>query len=179
MVVLVIVAGIVGTVVLRRRRQKNSGLTNRKLIAGLPELIDQLIVLLRAGYTPVNSCIQITTWLEPPMREVVAQVNLLVQRGVRFSIAVAQLRQSIGPPAYELVDALLQLEQDGLSATGTLDRLSTQAHAQRRRRAEAAARELPIKLIFPMVCCVLPSFILLTVVPMLVGTLGNLRTHIG
>ena len=113
------------------------------------------------------------------MREVVEEVNLLVQRGVRFSIAVTQLRQTIGPPAYELVDAMIQLDQDGLSATGTLDRLSTQAHAQRRRRAEAAARELPIKLIFPMICCVLPSFILLTVVPMLVGTLGNLRSHIG
>ena len=179
MIVLVFVAGIVGALLVRRRRQKSIGSTNRKLIAELPELIDQLIVLLRAGYTPVNSCIQITTWLEPPMREVVEEVNLLVQRGVRFSIAVTQLRQTIGPPAYELVDAMIQLDQDGLSATGTLDRLSTQAHAQRRRRAEAAARELPIKLIFPMVCCVLPSFILLTVVPMLVGTLGNLRSHIG
>jgi len=178
MLVLVVIAGIFGAVLVRRRR-KNDGSTSRKLIAELPELIDQLIVLLRAGYTPVNSCLQIATWLEPPMRDVVAEVNLLVQRGVRFSSAVAQLRQTIGPPAYEMVDALIHLDQVGLSATATLDRLSTQAHAQRRRRAEAAARELPIKLMFPMVCCVLPSFILLTVVPMLVGTLGNLQAHIG
>ena len=178
MIVLVVVAGIIGAVLVHRRR-KNVDSTNRKLLADLPELIDQLIVLLRAGYTPVNSCIQISTWLEPPMREVVDEVNLLVQRGVRFSIAIAQLRTTIGPPAYDVVDALIQLDQDGLSATATLDRLSTQAHAQRRWRADAAARELPIKLILPMVCCVLPSFILLTVVPMLVGTLGNLRSHIG
>ncbi len=178
MIVLVVIAGIVGAVLVRRRR-KNIGSTSRKLIAELPELIDQLIVLLRAGYTPVNSFLQIATWLEPPMRDAVAEVNLLVQRGVRFVSAVAQLRQTIGPPSYEMVDALIQIDQDGLSATATLDRLSTQAHAQRRRRAEAAARELPIKLMFPMVCCVLPSFILLTVVPMLVGTLGNLQAHIG
>ena len=178
MIFLVVVAGLIGAVLVHRRR-KSVDSTNRRLHAELPELIDQLIVLLRAGYTPVNSCIQIATWLEPPMREVVEEVNLLVQRGVRFSNAVAQLRKTIGPPAYDVVDALIQLDQDGLSATATLDRLSTQAHAQRRRRAEAAARELPIKLILPMVCCVLPSFILLTVVPMLVGTLGKLRSHIG
>jgi len=178
MTVLVVIAGVVGVVLVRRRRKINDS-TSRKLIAELPELIDQLLVLLRAGYTPVNSCLQIATWLEPPMRDVVAEVNLLAQRGVRFSSAVAQLRQTIGPPAYEMVDALIHLDQVGLSATATLDRLSTQAHAQRRRRAEAAARELPIKLMFPMVCCVLPSFILLTVVPMLVGTLGNLPAHIG
>ena len=178
MIVLIIAAVIVGIVLMRRRRNKN-GSKNRKLIAALPELIDQLIVLLRAGYTPINSFIQIVTWLEPPMRDVIVEVNVLTQRGVRFSSAVAQLRQTIGPPAYELVDALIQLDQDGLSATATLDRLSTQAHANRRRRAETAARELPIKLIFPMVCCVLPSFILLTVVPMLVGTLGQLHAHIG
>ena len=178
MIVLIIPAVIVGVVLMRRRRNKN-GSKNRKLIAALPELIDQLIVLLRAGYTPINSFIQIVTWLEPPMRDVIVEVNVLTQRGVRFSCAVAQLRQTIGPPAYELVDALIQLDQDGLSATATLDRLSTQAHANRRRRAETAARELPIKLIFPMVCCVLPSFILLTVVPMLVGTLGQLHAHIG
>lgn len=179
MIVLVVIAGIFGAVLVLRRQRKNIGSTNRKLIAELPELIDQLIVLLRAGYTPVNSFIQIASWLKPPMRDVVAEVNLLVQRGLRFSIAVAQLRQTVGPPAYEMVDALIQLDLDGLSAAATLDRLSTQAHAQRRLRAEVSARELPIKLIFPMICCVLPSFILLTVVPMLVGTLGNLRSHIG
>lgn len=178
MIVLIIVAGVVCLVVARRRRNKNRS-SNRKLIAELPELIDQLIVLLRAGYTPVNSFIQIATWLEPPMRDIFVEVNLLAQRGVRFSSAVAQLRQTIGPPAYELVDAMIQLDQDGLSATATLDRLSVQAHANRRRREETAARELPIKLIFPMVCCVLPSFIMLTVVPMLAGTLKNLHSHIG
>ena len=98
MIFLVVVAAIIGALLVHRRRRKSVDSTNRKLHADLPEFIDQLILLLRAGYTPVNSCIQIVTWLEPPMREVVEEVNLLVQRGVRFSIAVAQLRKTIDRP---------------------------------------------------------------------------------
>ena len=34
-----------------------------------------------------------------------------------------------------------------------------------RRRAEERARAVPVKLLFPLVCCTLPGFVLLAVVP--------------
>jgi tight adherence protein C len=163
-----------------RRRRKRTRVTTKEILQGdLPELIDQLIVLLRAGYTPVNAFLQLELWLTSPMNGVIAEINALVRRGVRFASAVVELRHHIGPPAYALVDAVIQLDSDGLAATTILDRLSGESHAQRRLRSEAAARELPIRLIFPMVCCVFPSFVMLTVVPMLAGTLVSLRTHLG
>lgn len=145
----------------------------------LPELIDHLIVLLRAGYTPANAFLQLEPWLTTPSSKVVSDVNTLVRRGVRFASSVVELRHHLGPPGYALVDALIQLDRDGLATTAILDRLSGEAHAQRRRRAEAGSRELPTRLIFPMVFCVLPSFVMLTVVPMMAGTLASLRTHLG
>jgi tight adherence protein C len=45
---------------------------------------------------------------------------------------------------------------------------------QRRQRADAAARRLPIKLSFPLVLCVLPAFIVLTVVPAIIGAFRTL-----
>lgn len=164
---------------IRRRRSRTRVATNETLQGNLPELIDQLIVLLRAGYTPANAFLQLEPWLTSPMNGVIAEINALVRRGVRFASAVVELRHHIGPPAYAIVDALIQLDSDGLAATTILDRLSGEAHAQRRLRAEAEARELPVRLIFPMVCCVFPSFIMLTVVPMLAGTLVGIRTHLG
>jgi hypothetical protein len=113
------------------------------------------------------------------MNGVVAEVNSLVRRGVRFSSAVVELRRHFGAPAFGLIDAMIQIDLDGLAGPTTLDRLSSEAHALRRYRAESEARELPIRLIFPMLCCILPSFVLLTVVPMLAGTLIGLRTHLG
>jgi tight adherence protein C len=53
--------------------------------------------------------------------------------------------------------------------------LATDVRADRRRRAEEAARRVPVKLLFPLVLCVLPAFALLTVAPLLAGALGSLR----
>jgi hypothetical protein len=41
-----------------------------------------------------------------------------------------------------------------------------------RRRAEARARTVPVRLLFPLVFLVLPAFALLTVVPAVLGGLG-------
>ena len=173
-----VIAFAAGLFIRRIRKQSRA-----KIVAAraddLPEFIDQLIVLLRAGYTPANALAQIEPWLPSPMNAFVAEVNALVGCGVRFASAVVELRSRLGPPAFPIVDALIQLDLDGTSATTILDRLSGEAHSQRRLRTEAKARELPIRLIFPMVCCVFPSFIILTIVPMLAGTLTGLRTHLG
>lgn len=178
LILTVFILSVVGYFIHRHR--KGTCVTTHQTLQGeLPELIDQLIVLLRAGYTPANAFLQLELWLMSPLRNVVAEVNALVGRGVRFSSAVVELRQHIGPPAYALVDAVIQLDSDGFTTPTILDRLSDEAHAQRRLGAEAKARELPVRLILPMVCCVLPSFIMLTVVPMLAVTLVALRTHLG
>lgn len=162
----------------RRHRNKMRATNIEILHAELTELVDQLIVLLRAGFTPANAFLQLEIWLPPPINGVLAEVNSLVRRGVRFSSAVVEIRRHIGAPAFGLVDAVIQIDLDGFAVATTLDRLSTEAHALRRFRAESEARELPIRLIFPMLCCILPSFVLLTVVPMLAGTLIGLRTHL-
>ena len=46
-------------------------------------------------------------------------------------------------------------------------RLAQEVRADVRRRAEARARTVPVRLLFPLVFCVLPAFALLTVVPVL------------
>ncbi|MHB1090429.1 MAG: hypothetical protein ACYC0U_05105, partial [Ilumatobacteraceae bacterium] len=95
---IVIVCGIWFLVQRRHKRARDS--THETMKDNLPELIDQLIVLLRAGYTPANAFLQLEPWLTPPMIGVVAEVNSLVRRGVRFASAVVELRHHIGPPAY-------------------------------------------------------------------------------
>jgi pilus assembly protein TadC len=55
-----------------------------------------------------------------------------------------------------------------------LERVAEQARDVRRRHAEESARRVPVQLLFPLVACVLPAFVLLTVVPLLAGTLRSL-----
>jgi pilus assembly protein TadC len=80
----------------------------------------------------------------------------------------------VGPAARPLLDALLQHDRYGTPLLPALERVAIEARARRRRRAEEAARRLPVVLLFPLVLTTLPAFVLLTVVPLLAGSLGSL-----
>jgi tight adherence protein C len=81
----------------------------------------------------------------------------------------------LGEPVRPLVRALTSSERYGVPLRDALDRLAVEVRLDRRRRAEEAARRVPVKLLFPLVLCVLPAFALLTVVPLLVGAFRSLR----
>ena len=81
----------------------------------------------------------------------------------------------LGHEATVFVDALATADRYGLSLAPVLDRLADDIRAERRRRAEAQARTLPVKLAFPLVMCTLPSFVLLAIVPALLGAVSTLR----
>jgi hypothetical protein len=64
-------------------------------------------------------------------------------------------------------------ERDGAPIADLLARLADDARAVVRRRSEAHARRVPVRLLFPLVFLVLPAFGLLTVVPALAAGLRN------
>lgn len=74
-----------------------------------------------------------------------------------------------------LIAALVDTERYGTPLGPTLDRLAVEARSSRQRRAEEAARRIPVKLLFPLVSCILPAFGLLTVAPLIAGGLRALR----
>ena len=72
-----------------------------------------------------------------------------------------------------VTDVLLASDRLGAPAGPALTRLAHDVRADLRRRAEARARTLPVKLLFPLVFLVLPAFGLLTVVPALLAALAR------
>jgi tight adherence protein C len=96
-------------------------------------------------------------------------------RGERFADALGELPRHLGERAHTLVDGLAAADRDGLPLAPVLDRLAGEARVQRRRRADTAARQLPVRLSLPLVLCTLPSFVLLAVAPLLLAALSSLR----
>ena len=150
--------------------------TTRRIAHDFPDAIDLLVLAIRAGYLPAQAVVEVIPFLPPALRPSFVAVGEAMNRGDRFADAVGQLRTSLGPIAQPLVDSLSSADRYGLPLAPVLERLSFEARQQRRRDTDAAARELPVRLAMPLVLCTLPSFVLLAIVPLLLGALSSLHT---
>ena len=144
----------------------------------LSNATDMLSVLLLSGMTTPQALQQLHHYLDEPCRAVFFDCGQLLSHGSRFHDVVRQLSSTFGSPAFALCEALLASERDGIAVGPLLERLSAVNRQQRRQELDAAARQLPVRMAIPLVICVLPSFVLLGVVPLFVGSLSGLGAHI-
>ncbi len=139
----------------------------------LPDVVDLISLTSAAGLTVGASLLAIGDRPGGPLGDALARAGARLQRGGTTAEALATVA-TVGPPVRPLVDALAQHDRYGTPLLGALDRVAVEARASRRRRSEEAARRLPVTLLFPLVLTVFPAFVLLTVVPLLAGSLGSL-----
>jgi Flp pilus assembly protein TadB len=156
-------------------RQKRTAFASTT--AQVNDATDMLSVLLLSGMTTPQALQQLHHYLDDPCRTVFHDCSQLLSHGSRFHDVVRQLSTTFGSPAFALCEALLASERDGIAVGPLLERLSAVTRQQRRQELDAAARQLPVRMAIPLVVCVLPSFVLLGVVPFFVGSLGGLGAH--
>lgn len=171
------VIAVIAPVIWRRWSRVQSGARARRRCAtDFPDALDLMVLSIRAGYLPAQAIVEIEPFLASSLRPAFAVVGDAMRGGSRFAEALGELRTRIGPIAQPLVDSLSAADRYGLPLAPVLERLSFEARQQRRRDTDAAARELPVRLAMPLVLCTLPSFVLLAIVPLLLGALSSLHT---
>ena len=148
-------------------------ISDAALVDELPEVVD----LVRLG---VGSGLNVRLAIEAVVRHhdgrIAAELRVVlarVQRGERLADALDSMGAA-GAAVQPMVDALVAAERDGAPLVDALDRVAADARTARRRRREESARRVPVKLLFPLVFCTLPAFVLLTVVPVLLRSLPSL-----
>ncbi len=161
----------------RWRRLRRAARRQHLLREQFPDAVDLLVILIRAGLTPLQACEVLaerapSAWLQP-----FEAVERARQGGLRFVDALDELTTHAGPVGQGILDALSASERYGQPLTSSLDRLSAEGRSTRRRLADIHARKLPVRLSFPLVCCTLPAFVLLTIAPLLAGALHTLTTR--
>ncbi len=166
-------ACVVGARAGRLRRQGRSRRT-RAVETDLPELVDLLALTTAAGLTVADSLRAAAPCAPGALRSHVHDAVHAIASGGRIEAAVLTLGERWGDPARPLVHALVDHVRYGTPLLPALERVGTEARNRRRRAAEARARRLPVLLLFPLVLCTLPAFGLLTVAPLVAGTLGSL-----
>ena len=160
-------------VLVGRSRRRRSRVAAAATAAALPELLELLVALVRAGCSPPQAVRRVARRAPEALGPALDLVVARLDQGQRFADALGELAVAV-PGSRAAVDLLATADRYGLALAPVLDRLADEARAQRRRLAEAQARELPVRLAFPLVCCTLPSFAVLTVVPIVVASLDSL-----
>ena len=167
----------IGAVAWRRWSSvRRSARTLRQISTDFPDALDLMVLSIRAGYLPAQAITEIIPYLPPTLRGPFSAVGTALRDGERFADALDQLSVHLGPIGQPLIDSLAAADRYGLPLAPVLERLAFEARQQRRRDADAAARELPVRLAMPLVLCTLPSFVLLAIVPLLLGALSSLHT---
>jgi tight adherence protein C len=143
--------------------------------ASLPEVVDLLILATGAGLSVRQAVSSVAARADGPLAAELLRVVADADRGRRLADALEELPARAGESTRALVAVLLASERYGAAVAPGLERLADEVRADTRRRAEAAARRVPVKLLFPLVTCILPAFGLLTVAPLIAGALRSLR----
>lgn len=150
----------------RRRRAERD--------VAVPDLVDLFSLAASAGL-PVATALPVVAERSPPaVRSAMKAASAHLTLGGSTAKALHRLRGSLGPRAEPLLDALDVAARTGTPLRPALAAVAVAAHHQRASAAEEAARRLPVTLLFPLACCILPAAVLLALAPVLVVSLGSL-----
>lgn len=169
---LVATAVVVGAPTLRRlvgARRRTAAIER-----AVPEAIELLVLVIRAGLTPHQAVDAMATHAPRAIRPGFESVQHRLRRGAELADALAELPAVLGPAMAPTADTLSIAVRHGSAIGDALGELSLEVRHRRRRRAEADARRLPIRLSFPLVCCTLPSFVLVAIAPAVLAALSSL-----
>lgn len=137
------------------------------LRAGVPlaVVIELVAAALACGLPPGEAVAAAVRAADGPARRDLQPVVDALRLGASAETAW----QRAGPAYASLARTLLLAERTGASAATALRRAAGDERAARRRRAQLAARKLGVQLVLPLGLATLPSFVLLGVVPVVLG----------
>ena len=154
---------------LKRRQQANA------VIAHLAEVIDLFQLGISAGLTIWLTLQEIAPLVNNSLAPALKETVLQVHQGTSLLAALEWLSQQHNGQLRLLTRPLIEAERYGVELTPSLASASAEARRLRRHNGELAAKSVAVKLMFPLVLCILPAFALLTVVPQLANTIQLLQ----
>jgi Flp pilus assembly protein TadB len=151
----------------RRRRRLHDEMARQIAVA-----VDLVGVAVAAGHTPYLAAELGARWSPPLVAQELEAAVRACAMGRSFDDALREMARR-SPGTRGLGEALRTSARLGSPAAPALARLAIELRADLRRRAEARARTIPVRLCFPLVGCILPAFALLTVVPAVVAGISR------
>lgn len=165
---------LISPVLVVRRARKQAQISQRDSADALADVVDLFAMALSSGATVAVAVAQAAMWARDPLRGEFQRCLNDARLGAALADSLEAIPVRSGAHTRPLVAALVAHDRYGAPILQNLSQISVDTRSDRRRRAEAQARRLPVTLLFPLVTCVLPAFLLLTVVPVVADTISSL-----
>jgi tight adherence protein C len=161
-----LVMGIIGFMLPRFWLRSAVRSRQRKIVKNLPDAMDLITTCVEAGLGLDAALAKVSGQMKGPLAKEISQMLLEVGMGRLRRDALSDLGQRTGvQELISFVNAVIQAEQLGVSIGHVLKVQSDQMRTHRRQRAEQLAHEAPIKMMFPLVLCIFPAFMLVILGP--------------
>lgn len=151
----------------KARKERSFKKEQKVAIKDMPYVYGLLAVCLSSGLSPEESLRRIFPYAPGVVKEHIGKSIRRIDAGQSFRESLASWEDNVHLRA--LSHSLAESVESGTSSIIVLDALGRDAMSRVRRHSDVALKKLPITMLFPLVTCILPAFILLSVVPTLIN----------
>ncbi len=144
------------------------------ILRSLPDVLDQITVGVEAGLGFDAAMARTAKSTEGPLAQELMRTLQHVSAGLSRAEALRGLaNRNKVPELRQFVGAILQAEQYGIPMAQVLRVQAAEQRRRRRQRAEEKAMKLPVKVLFPLVLCILPTLFIVLIGPAVINIANN------
>jgi len=138
----------------------------KQVIKALPDAMDLITTCVEAGLGLDAALARVAEKSGGPLADELTHMLRDIAMGKLRREAMTELDERIGVEELSsFINSVIQAEQLGVGIAQVLRVQSDQLRTRRRQRAEQAAHEAPIKMLFPLVLFIFPAFLLVILGP--------------
>lgn len=142
----------------------------------LPDAMDLLTISVEAGMAFDAAVAQVARKTTGPVAQEFTRVLQEMQIGTgRVQALRALADRSDVPELQSFVGAMVQADAFGIPVASVLRVQSKETRTKRSQRAEEAAQRVPIKILLPLIFCILPCLFIIILGPAVITILQNLK----
>jgi tight adherence protein C len=139
----------------------------------LPDAIDLLVISVEAGLAFDSAMAQVARNTQGPLASEFARVLQEMQIGLGRSNALRALAERTTlSDLRSFASAMVQADSFGIPIGQVLRVQSDEIRVKRRQRAEEQAQKVPVKILMPLMACILPVLFIVVIGPAAIGIIG-------